>query len=146
MKKLFPVFLTLIVFLALPTPAFAKRLIPRLQKTTTTSTTARTTSTTKGVTTSVKFRADRRAIVVNFQNLSIAKSVSYTLSYNSRGTTQGAGGAISTAENNQTREIIFGTCSHGVCRYDSGITNAKFAVTTTLTNGKKIVKTFRLKI
>lgn len=100
----------------------------------------------RGVTVRVRFRGDRRAIIVDFSNLGIAASVSYNLSYTTRGTTQGAGGEIGTAEDPTTREIIFGTCSHGVCRYDSGITKARFLVTTRLKNGVKVVKPFRLKV
>lgn len=128
-----------------PSTTYAKKVLPRVQKATAGAT--KTTSTTRGVKTSVKFREDKRAIIVNFISLSIASSVNYTLSYNSRGTTQGAGGTINTGlGDSQIREILFGTCSHGVCRYDTGITNAKLVVTTTLKNGLKISKSFRLKV
>ena len=104
-------------------------------------------SSTRGVATGVKFRGDRRAIIVTFSNLSIATKVDYVLSYNTRGTTQGASGSLtSSAGSSVIRELLFGTCSHGVCRYDTGITNAKFVVTTYLTNGKRVVKSFKLKV
>lgn len=123
----------------------AKKLLPRF-RTATKGTTA--VSSSKGVATSVKFRGDRLAIIVNFSNLSVASSVSYTLSYNSRGTTQGAAGTLnpSTSTDPTSRELLFGTCSHGVCRYDSGITNARFVVTTTTASGKRVIKSFRLKV
>jgi hypothetical protein len=145
MKKLFVVIsLAAIFILVFSSVAFAKRLLPRFR------TTAKGTavSSSKGITTSVKFRSDRLAILVNFSNLSVASSVSYTLSYNSRGTTQGAAGTLnpSTSTDPTTRELLFGTCSHGVCRYDSGITNARFVVTTTTTSGKRVIKSFRLKV
>lgn len=102
---------------------------------------------TRGITVRPKFRGDRLAIIITFSNLSIARSIDYTLSYNSRGITQGAGGALSPdSPDPLTRELIFGSCSHGVCRYDSGITNARLTITTTLKNGLKIVKRFRLKV
>jgi hypothetical protein len=123
----------------------AKKVLPRFRAT---GKTTNVTSSRGGITTSVKFRADRRAIIVNFSNLGVANSVSYTLSYNSRGTTQGAAGTLdpSISPDPTTRELLFGTCSHGVCRYDSGITNARFVVTTMTTGGKRVIKSFRLKV
>lgn len=123
--------------------ASAKRILPRAKPASGT----KVASSTRGVATGVKFRGDRRAIIVTFSNLSIATKVDYVLSYNTRGTTQGASGSLtSSAGSSVIRELLFGTCSHGVCRYDTGITNAKFVVTTYLTNGKKVVKSFKLKV
>ena len=142
------IFLSIIVLLLgliMPSQVQAKRLLPRAAPAKTGGTRVAVT-TSRGVTANVRFRGDRLAIIVDFSNLGIASSVSYNLSYTTRGTTQGAGGEISPAENSTSREIIFGTCSHGVCRYDSGITNAKFVVTTILKNGAKIVKPFKLKV
>jgi hypothetical protein len=143
MKNILLFLVTAIIILTFPSPVLAKRVIPASQpKATTTKVT-----TTKGITTKVRFRGDRRAIVTTFSNLSIASKVDYTLSYQTRGTTQGASGGISaTAEDPMTREIIFGTCSHGVCRYDAQITNAKFTVTTTLKTGRKVSKSYILKV
>lgn len=128
--------------------ASAKKLLPQAKLPSIPGTKVTTSSKTKGINVSVKFRGDRRAIVVNFSNLSIASSVNYTLSYNTRRTTQGASGTInpSTFPDPTSRELIFGTCSHGVCRYDTGLTNARFVVTTTLKGGKKVVKSFKLKV
>lgn len=138
--------LTLVSLLLLSsfTYALAARKLPRVAPRT--ATTSKVLPT-KGVTVKVRFRADRRAIIASFTNLSVASSVSYTLTYDSNGSTQGAGGSITpgTVEPIE-RELIFGTCSHGVCRYDTGIKNAKLVVITTLKSGKKISKSFKLKI
>lgn len=139
MRKLSTLIVLILLFLALPPSVSAKKKLP-------TRSAGTATSVTRGVATSVKFRGDRRAIVANFSNLGIASSVSYSLSYVSRGINQGAGGSILPTEASATRELIFGTCSAGICRYDTGITNAKFVVTTTLKNGRKIMKTFRLRV
>lgn len=128
-----------------PSFTHAKRLLPRATPAKSGGGAA-VVSTSRGVNAKVRFRGDRLAIIVDFSNLGIARSVSYNLSYATRGTSQGAGGNISPSEDSTSRELIFGTCSHGVCRYDSGISNAKFVVTTTLKNGAKIVKPFRLKV
>ena len=144
-KKPFIIFLALFVLSVLAAPVLAKRVLPRAKPSA-----GRPASTVTGgkVGVSARFRGDRRAIIVNFSNLTSARSVNYTLSYATRGTTQGAGGSIdpSTTGATASRELLFGTCSHGVCRYDSGITNAKLVVTYTLANGKKYGKTFRIKV
>lgn len=137
------ILIPILFFSMLSTPILAKRALPALNAI---KKSTKTVSATKGVNIKVKFRGDRRAIVTTFSNLSIASKVDYSLSYVTRGTTQGASGSISIAEDPVARELIFGTCSHGVCRYDSGITNAKFTVITTLKNGKRISKSFKLKI
>jgi len=142
MKKL----LFIIVFVSLffiNDIVFAKRTLPQARPVTGTKA---VTSNSRGITALVKFRADRRAIVVTFSNLAVASKVDYMLSYSTRGTTQGASGSINLAQGDTIRELLFGTCSHGVCRYDTGITNAKLTVTTTLATGRKVIKTFRLKV
>lgn len=147
MRKIFPISLLFFVFLAsLSSEIYAKKLLPRAKPAGGSGGTAP--SATRGVTTSVKFRGDRLAIVPTFSNLGIASSVSYVLSYNSRGTTQGASGTLNpgTTTDPTVRELLFGTCSHGVCRYDYGITNARFVVTTVLKNGKRVVKSYKLKV
>lgn len=144
MRKL--VFLVLLFFALLffsPKEVYAKKLLPRARVATGGSS---QTVSSGGPGVSVKFRADRLAIVATFTNLSQANSITYMFSYNTRGTTQGAQGSINAAENNTSREIIFGTCSHGVCRYDYGISGAKFIVTIKLPNGRRIVKTFNLRV
>lgn len=138
----------LLVALSIPIKSLsAKRLLPHAGSGAISPTTKSSGATSGRVKTSVKFRGDRRAATVTFSTLSVAKSVSYTLSYNTRGTTQGASGSIvSLSTDPTTRELLFGTCSAGVCRYDSGITNAKLVITSILTNGRKVVKTYRLKV
>ena len=93
----------------------------------------------------VKFRSDRQAIIADFSSLGEALSVSYTLTYSHGGVNEGAGGTVSSAGDTASRELLFGTCSKGVCRYHTGIKNAKFTVTSTVRGGKKVVKTFRLR-
>lgn len=139
-KRLVLFFLLVALFLLTPKEAQAKRLLPRFN----TTTVSKTSSGLVGI--SVKFRSDRRAIVVNFSNLSAASLVTYSLTYESNGLPLGAGGGINTSlEPAVTRELLFGSCSKGVCRYDTGISNAKFVVTSTI-GGRKRVKTFRLKV
>ncbi|OGK18282.1 hypothetical protein A3G67_03235 [Candidatus Roizmanbacteria bacterium RIFCSPLOWO2_12_FULL_40_12] len=96
---------------------------------------------------SPRMRADRRAIVVAFGNLKSVRSVSYALIYQTDSSQEGASGSIdSSVGNSATRELLFGTCSAGVCRYHTGIKNARLEVTTFLKNGKKSIKRFRIRV
>lgn len=134
------------IFLIYPQGVHAKKALPR-QGSAKASVGVKT-SGLKGVNVSVKFKTGKKGIVANFSNLEAASSVSYTLSYTQRGGVgEGAGGTLSDlSAGSTTRELLFATCSSGVCRYHTGIKNAKFTVTTTLKNGKKVSKVFRLKV
>lgn len=127
---------------------FAKRVLPQVAQQTKTETKTQVKSG-RGVTVSVKFRADRNAIIATFTNLRIAKDITYNLSYkNADGIEQVAQSSVDPkAKEPVVRELLFGTCStNNICHYDTGIKDAKFIVTTTLLNGKKVVKTFNLKV
>lgn len=140
MKSLSIVVFVIGMLVSIPAPVAAKRKLP-LPKTVST-----TKSTVSGVTVKVKFRSDRKGVILNFANLTAASGVSYDLVYDTRGTTQNAGGAVKISSDTANTEVIFGTCSAGVCRYDTGISNAKLQIFITLKNGRKIVKPFRLKV
>lgn len=147
MKKVYVTSLLVLLILTslvLASNTYAKKTLPRVLNPG--STTASPKSV-KGITTSVRFRSDRRAIIVTFSNLSVASSINYVLTYTTNGVDQGFQGSVSpTLSSPQTREIIFGTCSSGTCRYDTKPTNAKLQITTVLKTGKKVIKTYRIKI
>ena len=73
--------LILFLFLALPSAVLAKRVLPRAQ---TTSTTTTNRAGNKPAI-QVRFRDDRNAVLVNFSNLSNATEISYEFSYESNG-------------------------------------------------------------
>jgi len=99
------------------------------------------------VETSVKFRGDRRAIIINFAGLNNATSISYSLTYNTNGIPQGAIGTITKfSGSSDSRELLFGTCSKGVCRYHTGITDARLVITSKLKSGFTTRKSYRLKV
>lgn len=124
----------------------AKRLLPSATSSTTQRSSGGSLTSSRPIAKVLK-RADKRAIIITLNNLSSARSVSYLLSYDANGTTQGASGSVDVSGSSSVvRELLFGSCSKGVCRYDSGIRNAKFVVTSVLKNGQKIVKPFRIKI
>lgn len=145
-KLAFSLVLVLVIFPLVAVHIHAKRTLPQAKPASGTKTPT-SASSSRGVGTSVAFRGDRRAIIITFSRLDVASSVSYELSYSTLGIKQGAGGVIKPgAEDPTTRELLFGTCSGGICRYDTAITNARLLITTTLKNGVKIVKPYRLRV
>lgn len=115
-------------------------------------------STGRGSTISVypKLRKDRKALNVNFSNLLNASKVSYLLiykhsfegsdPYKTNGQEEGAMGGINFKGNSASQELLFGTCSKGVCRYHSGITDARLEVSYTNKQGKKYLKKYKIKV
>lgn len=96
-----------------------------------------------------KLRSDRKALIVNFTNLQNAKSVSYSLVYSQGplGQQEGAGGALNlTGQTTDKAELLFGTCSSGVCKYHTGIKDARLEVSYTSVNGKKYLKKFKIRV
>lgn len=93
------------------------------------------------------FMPGRGGIRVYFGNLQNAKSVSYTLSYETNGKAEGVSGSVSPSDGNSTtRELLFGTCSTGVCTPHKNIKNMKLEVKSQLTSGKTAIKRFRIKV
>lgn len=101
---------------------------------------------TRGIRASVRFRSDRRGLLINFSGFSGITSVTYTLTYNANGIAQGAMGTATPETGGEQREVLFGTCSHGVCRYHTNITNAKLVIDSKLSSGLTVRKPYRIKI
>ncbi len=100
-----------------------------------------------GVGISPKLRKDRKALRVYFSNLNKAKSITYTLIYQTDGKDEGVSGTVDTSGGkNVTRELLFGTCSSGVCRYHPNIKNLRFEATIEFASGKLLTKKYRIKV
>lgn len=100
-----------------------------------------------GINVSPKLRADRRAVIVYFSNLQNATSVSYSLTYNTSTQPEGAIGSLPLKGLSATsQELLFGTCSKGVCRYHTGVNNVKLEVSYTTKAGKKYLKRYKIKV
>ena len=93
-----------------------------------------------------KLRLDRRALLVNFSNLQNALSVSYMLIYKTSEQEEAASGALNLGGTASTSELLFGTCSKNVCRYHTGIHDARLEVSYTSKNGKKYLKKFKIRV
>ena len=94
----------------------------------------------------VRKRGDGLGLLMSFSHFNGIQSVAYSFTYTTGGLQQGAGGQV-TAGNNPTaqRELLFGTCSRGACRYHSAVRDAKLVLTAIFTNGRKVAKSYRIK-
>lgn len=94
----------------------------------------------------VRYRPDRQGILMSFLNFNGIDSVSYLFTYSTNGTPEGAAGTV-TANNDPTsdRELLFGTCSRGVCTYHYNLANARLVLHAKMTNGTTVTKSYRIK-
>lgn len=141
MKKVGSVFIFLSLFLAFPSESFAivRRALPNKP--------VAKKAVGSAVISSVRFRFDRRAVILSISNLPAANSISYLLTYTSSGKAEGTQGVIRpTGESATTRELLFGTCSTGVCTYHRNIQNARLVLTINQTNGKIVRRAYKLKV
>ncbi len=144
MSKKSKIFLCLLIFsiILAPSPVLAaKKFVKK-----TTSSVKRTTGSSLVIPASVRYRPDKLGILLSFKNFTNLSSVSYSFTYDTNGMSQGAGGTI-TAANNPTaqRELLFGTCSGGVCRYHDNLSNARLVLTAKYNNGKTAIKSYKIK-
>jgi len=135
--------LTLILFLCFifsPHPIFAAKARVKSVAKAVVSTTNRGYS-------SVKLSRNTNSVVLSLFNLSGVKKISYELSYVGSGVEQGALGTIQIAgQSTDGRDLYFGTCSHGVCTPHTNIKDATLTISTTLNNGSKQMKRYRIKV
>jgi hypothetical protein len=70
-------------------------------------------------------RKDGNAMNVNIKRVASYDSISYELAYTSEGIDRGVVGTINTADKKPEydQEVLFGTCSKNVCKYDTGVEN-----------------------
>lgn len=132
-------------FLSFKPALAAKRRPPRGSRRTQ-PTRRRTSGFSKGAQAKVSFRSDRRALLLSFANFGQAVSVTYSLTYTSNGIPQGVRSTITPETAGGTRELLFGTCSHGVCRYHHNITNARLIIDSKLGSGVIIRKPYRIRV
>jgi hypothetical protein len=86
------------------------------------------------------------SIVLSLLNLTNVQSVSYELSYSSWDVPQGAMGSILiSGQTTDSRDLYFGTCSHGVCTPHYGLSSkASLMVCTSLKNGTEWCKRYNI--
>ncbi|MBU0618736.1 hypothetical protein KKD62_00710 [Patescibacteria group bacterium] len=98
----------------------------------------------RGVKAHVRFRPDRRALLIDFSGFDNLESGSYQLVYDANGISQGAGGSV-ISNDTGTKTLLFGTCSSGVCHYHQNITNMRLSITSVLKNGTTVLKPYRIR-
>lgn len=98
-----------------------------------------------GVNSQVRFRPDRKALLINFSGFENIESGTYELVYNADGVSQGLQGSIIMGDTS-TKTLLFGTCSGGVCNYHKNITNMRLSIYSTLKDGRKILKPYRIQV
>lgn len=144
MKKI-TVFIVSIFFLFLFTETVQAKVLPQSAKQTKVTVGKGTLG--AGISVSPRLRADRKALNVRFSNLQNATSVSYQLIYKTSTQDEGAMGGLNLkGSSSQSVELLFGTCSKNVCRYHTGIHDARLEVSYTSKSGKKYLKKYKIKI
>ena len=70
-------------------------------------------------------RRDGNALILDLKRTSSYESISYELAYMAEGVDRGVMGEVNTKEKKgeYEQEILFGTCSKNVCKYDKGVEN-----------------------
>lgn len=99
----------------------------------------------RGVTSQVRLRTDRQALLVNFSNFGNVQSVSYELVYDANGVGQGVAGDIPLGDTD-TKTLLFGTCSAGVCTYHQNINNMRLSIISILNSGVRVLKPYRIRV
>lgn len=100
----------------------------------------------RAVYSSARLSRATRSVMATFYALRNVTRFDYTLRYTANGIPQGVVGSfVPVATGNNTRDLYFGTCSHGVCTPHYGITNASLMITTTMTNGATYIKRYVIK-
>lgn len=99
----------------------------------------------RGVSSQVRLRGDRQALLINFSNFANVQSVSYELVYVANGVGQGVSGNIPLGDTD-TKTLLFGTCSAGVCTYHQNITNMRLSIISVLQSGVRVLKPYRIRV
>jgi len=136
MKKLFQFLFFIFLFLLIKVSFVEARVLPRFQST-------RVSAPSSSIGIYPQLRADRKGLLINFSNIS--GNVSYVLYYKTNDKDEGVSGSIEGSGSTETREILFGTCSSGVCRYHENINNMKLEVTYSTSSTKRL-RRFRIRV
>jgi hypothetical protein len=99
----------------------------------------------RAVYSSARLSRATNSVVATFYTLAGVAKFDYVLNYSANGVPQGVVGAFVPSGGNESRDLYFGTCSHGVCTPHYGITNATLTITTTMTNGATYIKRYLIK-
>lgn len=99
----------------------------------------------RAVYSSARLSRATHSVIPTFYALAGVAKFDYVLSYSANGIPQGVVGSFIPTGGNESRDLYFGTCSHGVCTPHYGITNASLTITTTMAGGATYIKRYILK-
>ncbi len=100
----------------------------------------------RAVYSSARLSRSTHSVVATFYTLAGVAKFDYVLSYSANGIPQGVVGSfVPVATGTESRDLYFGTCSHGVCTPHYGIANASLTITTTMKSGATYIKRYILK-
>lgn len=82
--------------------------------------------------------SDKKSITMNIAKVSGVSSFDYEVNYNAKGNIpRGVIGSIQvTSGSSISRDILLGTCSKNVCKYDEGVTEVNFVIKVNYSNGE----------
>jgi hypothetical protein len=91
-------------------------------------------------------RPDGRELTLTIENIQNIETIEYELVYLTGGVQRGVIGSISVSERDDkvSRDLLLGTCSRGVCRYDENVTGGTLTITFRGEKSYKFVKDFSL--
>jgi len=136
--------LFLVVFI-FPSGAQAK-LLPRFTATGSGVSTRAPAVSSKSVVIVPRFLPARNGLSVSFSGIQNANTVSYMLTYTTNGKEEGVTGSIDTSSNIAKRELLFATCSSGVCTNHGKITNMRLEITSKLKSGKTAIRRYKIRV
>ncbi|MCL4360305.1 hypothetical protein M1555_03580 [Patescibacteria group bacterium] len=94
-----------------------------------------------------KLSRPTNSVIITFLHLETVDSATYTLEYKTNKTTQGIVGTVTPAgQDTESRDLYFGTCSHGVCTPHDNISAATLTVETRLKTGVTNTKRYYIRI
>lgn len=134
MKKL-SLFLLLLLFLVIPSSSYAAKAKKQAKAKSVASSQMQI-----GV--NPQLVQSKRTLRIVFTKIKNVKTITYEVTYNANGVSQGVMGTITPKKPSETRNVLLGTCSGKVCVYHTGITNLQLKVTATYKSGAVSSKTY----
>jgi hypothetical protein len=92
----------------------------------------------------LKLRADSQALLLILGGMQHASSVTYQLTYQTNGISQGIEGIHDPVLGNTQKELVFGTCSAADCIAALNITDMIFELRVGLENGQTLLKRYQI--
>lgn len=101
----------------------------------------------RAVYSSARLSRGTHSVIATFYALRNVSKFNYALSYSANGIPQGVVGSFvpPAGGGNESRDLYFGTCSHGVCTPHYGISGATLTITATTTGGATYIKRYVIK-